>query len=112
MLIIAGVISAMGITALVATIARTAEQAGAIASLVAVVLGLLGGTFFPISQASGFITKISWFTPHAWLMRGFTDLSAGDGLGDVLVPVGAVLLFGVVTGAIGLVLSRRLVDVS
>jgi ABC-2 type transport system permease protein len=110
-LVCAGVLAAMGITALIATVAKTAEQAGSIASLVAVILGLLGGTFFPVSQASGIITTLTWITPHAWLMRGFTDLAAGDGPGDVLLPVFAVVVFAAVTGAIGLALSRRLVRV-
>jgi ABC-2 type transport system permease protein len=111
-LVCAGVLAAMGITALIATVAKTAEQAGSIASLVAVILGLLGGTFFPVSQASGIITTLTWITPHAWLMRGFTDLAAGDGPGDVLLPVFAVVVFAAVTGAIGLALSRRLVRVA
>ena len=111
-LIVAGVLAATGITAVTATFARTAEQIGSFQAIVAVVLGMLGGTFFPASQASGIITKLTWITPHAWLMRGFTDLAAGDGLGDVLYPVGAVLLFGTITGGIGLLMSRRLVSAS
>jgi len=54
-LIVAAVLSATGITALVASFSRDAEQAGNFQSIVAVVLGLLGGTFFPVSQASGIL---------------------------------------------------------
>ncbi len=108
-MIVAAVLSAMGITALVATFAHTAEQAGGWSSIVVVVLGLMGGTFFPISQASSVLANISFLTPHRWLMEGFLDLSAGDGLVDVLPSVGFVVAFGVVTGLIGLLRARHLV---
>ena len=51
LLVLGGVLAAVGVTALVATFATTTAQAGAFVSIVAVVGGLLGGTFFPISQA-------------------------------------------------------------
>ena len=51
LLILGGVLAAVGVTALVATLAKTTAQAGAYVSIVAMVGGLLGGTFFPISQA-------------------------------------------------------------
>ena len=108
-MITAGVISGMGVTALVATLVRTSEQAGGWTSIVAVVLGLLGGTFFPIANTSGALSAVSLLTPHRWMMRGFLDLAAGDGLIDILPAVAAVLAFGLVTGGIGLARSNRLV---
>ena len=48
-LICAGVLAATSAMALVATLARTTDQAGAWQSMVALVLGMLGGTFFPVS---------------------------------------------------------------
>ena len=45
-LVIGAVLATMGIMALVATIAKTPEQAGNWQTVVAIVLGLLGGTFF------------------------------------------------------------------
>ncbi|MEZ0236159.1 MAG: ABC transporter permease, partial [Actinomycetota bacterium] len=51
LLVLGGVLAAVGVTALVATLATTTAQAGAYVSIVAVVGGLLGGTFFPIQQS-------------------------------------------------------------
>ena len=110
LLIIAGVTAAMAMTALVATFTRSAEQAGAITAFIVVVLGLLGGTFFPISQAAGFLGVLSRATPHFWLMEGFQDLSAGDGVAEILPSLGAVLLFSLLFGGIGLIRARRLVQ--
>jgi ABC-2 type transport system permease protein len=55
MLIVAGVLAATGITSVVASLARTAEQAGSWQAVVAVTLGMLGGAFFPIQQSGSFM---------------------------------------------------------
>ncbi|HEY8447712.1 MAG TPA: ABC transporter permease [Thermomicrobiales bacterium] len=103
---IAAVIAAMGITSLVASVAKTEEQAVGISSTVAVVLGTLGGSFFPVSQGPAFLAKISLISPHGWLLRGFGDLAGGGGVGDVVGAVLAVLAFGVVTGGIAVLMLR------
>jgi ABC-2 type transport system permease protein len=51
LLVISGVLAATGITSVVASLARTAEQAGSWQAVVAVSLGLLGGSFFPVQQS-------------------------------------------------------------
>lgn len=109
-LIVAGVFAAMGVQSLVTTLARTDAQAAGYGSIVGVTLGLLGGTFFPLSQAPGFISRLSFFTPHAWLMRGFGELSGGvAGLSDVVPSLAALLAFGAVTGTVALVRSKTIV---
>ncbi|CAN5757204.1 hypothetical protein BH18ACT15_BH18ACT15_03010 [soil metagenome] len=109
-MVLAGVFAAMGVQSVVTTLAKSEEQAGGYGSIVAVTLGLLGGTFFPLSQGPGFLETLSFLTPHAWLMRGFGDLSGGAGtLSDILPSVGALLLFGMVTGAVAFARSRSLV---
>ncbi len=109
-LILTGVFAAMGLQSLVATLAKSDEQAAGYGTVVGVTLGLLGGTFFPLSQAPGFLSRLSFLTPHAWLMRGFGDLSGGvAGVVDVVPSLLALIAFGGVTGAIALVRSRSLV---
>jgi ABC-2 type transport system permease protein len=107
--VIAGVFAATGIQSLVTTLAQTDEQANGYGSIVAVTLGLLGGTFFPLSQAPDFLSRLSFITPHAWLMRGLGDLSGGGALADVVPAVLALVAFGAVTGSVGLVRARGLV---
>jgi ABC-2 type transport system permease protein len=110
MLVVAGVLSAMGVMALVATLAKTSEQAGNWQSIIAVVLGLLGGVFFPISQAPGILSKLTYLTPQAWFMRGLGDLAGGGGPAEVVPSVLAMLLFAAVTGAIGALRMERMVQ--
>ncbi len=108
-LIVAGVAAAMGLTAAIATFTNTAEQAGAITAFIVVVFGVLGGVFFPVTRVSGAFEVVSRIAPHFWLMDGFQRLSAGEGLVDILPALGAIMLFAVTLGAIGLFRARDLV---
>ena len=96
-LMICGVLSALGIMALVAVVAKTPEQAANYQAIVAVALGMLGGTFFPLSQGPRILGLFSKITPHAWFLQGLGDLSAGQGLGVVVLPALAMIAFFVVT---------------
>jgi ABC-2 type transport system permease protein len=108
-LILAGVLSAIAIMAVIATLARSAELAGNWQAIIAVILGLLGGTFFPIAEAGGVIAKLSLLTPHAWFLRGLADLAGGGGVGSVLPAAAAILAFAAVAGAIALLRLGRMV---
>ncbi|MDJ0959984.1 MAG: ABC transporter permease [Acidimicrobiia bacterium] len=98
LLILAGIFSAIGIMGIVGAFAKTAEQAGLFSSIIAVVLGFLGGTFFPIGQAGGILSQLRFITPHAWFMQGLGDLAGGN-VADVLPAVVALVVFGLVCGA-------------
>ena len=108
LLVLSGVLAAMGVTALVATLAKTAEQAGNWQAIIAVVLGMLGGVFFPISQVSGALSKLSLLTPQAWFMRGLSDLAGGGDWSVVLPSVLAMLAFAAVLGGIAMLRLDRM----
>jgi ABC-2 type transport system permease protein len=108
LLVLGGVLAAVGVTAMVATLASTPAQAGAYVSIVAVVGGLLGGTFFPISQA-GWLGTLRFLSPQGWLMEGFQELSAGGSLADIVAPLAGVLAIAVATGAVAWVRAKRMV---
>ncbi len=109
-LVVAAVVAAMGITAAIATLARTEEQAGGWNAIVAVTLGILGGSFFDLSQGPELLGRLRFLTPHAWFLEGLDRMAASSfALTDLALPVGALLAFGLVTGAIGLARAGRLV---
>lgn len=108
-LVVAAVFSAMGILAIVASVAKTQEQASIFQTIIALILGLMGGTFFQISQVGGILSQVSLISPHAWFLRGLGDLQGGN-VADVLPAVGALLAFGFVTGATAWVFLRRTVN--
>ena len=110
MLIFAGVLAATGVTALVASLARNAEQAGSWGAVVAVLLGLLGGVFFPIAQVGGVAAAASLVTPHAWFLRGLSELQGGGGPAAVLPAVAAMLVFAAVTSAVAGLRLRKVLQ--
>jgi ABC-2 type transport system permease protein len=110
LVVLGGVLAATGVTALVASLARTMEQAGGWNAIVAVTLALLGGSMFPISQLGGVVATVGLATPHAWFMRGLGELAAGGGPADVLPAVAAMSAFGAMFGALALLRLRKLVQ--
>jgi ABC-2 type transport system permease protein len=109
-LTVSSVLAAIGITALVVTLARTDEQADGYGSLVVFTLALLGGNFIYLAQLPDLLQRLSLLTPNGWALRGFVDLVAdGGGLETVAAPVAVTAAFGVATGLVALVRARRMV---
>ena len=109
LLTVAGVLSAVGIMGLVASAAKTPEGAGNLGAIIAVILGMLGGVFFPIGQGDDLLSKLTYLTPHAWFMRGLGDLASDAPWTAAFPSVAAILVFALVTGALAwLLLMRRM----
>lgn len=108
-LVLAMAIAATGVATFVVGFARTEEQAGGAIAIVALTLAVLGGSFFPLSQAPEGFATLSLVTPHAWFIRGINDLAAGGGITTVAGSLFVLLMVGVVTGGIGLARARRVV---
>jgi ABC-2 type transport system permease protein len=108
-LVVSAILAATGIMSLIATLARNAEQAANWQSVVAIVLGLIGGTFFPVSLAPGILSQLTFVAPQAWFLRGLGDLRGG-GISVVWVPALAMLCFAAVTGALAMMRLRRMAE--
>ena len=109
-LTVSSVLSAIGITALVVTVAKTDEQADGYSSLVVFTLALLGGNFVYLAQLPEALQRVSLLTPNGWALRGFVDLVAdGGGLATVAAPVAVTLGVGLATGSLALYRARRMV---
>ena len=108
LLISAAVIAALGISMVVATLARTVNQAGNLNAIVALSLSAVGGVFIPLSQAPEILVNISLITPHAWFLRAIDTLSGPNPtLVSILPSLGVLTGIGVALGAIGLLRARR-----
>jgi len=107
LLVVAGVLSAVGIMGLVAAVAKSPEGAGNLGAIIAVILGMLGGVFFQLGSGDDFLSRLTFITPHAWFMEGLANLADGAPWTAALPAVGAIMIFAVVTGAISWVLLRR-----
>jgi len=108
-LIVTGVAAATSTVALVVGIARTADQAGMAQSMIALVLGLVGGSFFSMVRSGGVAAVATKLTPHYWFSEGLTRMSGGEGWTAALIPAGILLVFAAVIGIPGILLARRTV---
>lgn len=91
-LVLCAVTAGTSVMFLIVRVARTAEQAGVATSIVALVLGIAGGAFFPISSA-GAASVLLDLNPVAAMLRGLGITSGGGGLADIGVPVAIMLGF-------------------
>ena len=107
-LLLAAVIAATGISTVVCTLVKTAEQAEGLNAIVALSMAAIGGVFIPLSQAPELLGRIALITPHAWFLRAIDAMSVpGVALAEILPSIVVLMAMGVVTGAIGLLRARR-----
>lgn len=105
-LIVTAVAAATSLTFIVARVARTAEQANVMQSIVAVVLGMAGGAFFPI-PATGLAATIIDVNPIAAFIRGLGITSGGGDLADLGTPLSIMVGFAVVCLLVSRVIPDR-----
>ena len=94
-LVLAVVAAGVSLVFVVARVARTAEQAQVAQSILAMVLGMSAGAFFPIT-AGGVLGTILDLNPIAAFMHGLGITSGGGGLGDLGQPLAVMLGFALV----------------
>jgi ABC-2 type transport system permease protein len=108
LLAVAASISVAGVAGVVAAATTSEQTADLLATAIGFVFGILGGSLVPLAQLPPTLLRLSLFTPNGWALRGFAELSAGQGhAGDVLVHVVVLLAWGLVAGAIAAVLLPR-----
>jgi ABC-2 type transport system permease protein len=108
-LILATAIAASGIALLAVGFAHTEEQAGSVIAIVAITLAVIGGAFFPMTQAPEVLVRLSLLTPQAWFLRGINDLAGGEGIAVVLPSLVVLLAIGAITGGLGMLRARKVV---
>ena len=106
LLILAVAAAATSLTFVVAKLVRSAEQANVAQSILAMVLGVAGGAFFPL-QTSGIVATLMDFNPISAFIRGLGITSGGGGVADVAVPLAIMLGFAVLATVISRLLPDR-----
>src|SRR5690606_25424357 len=91
---------------LVGATVSDAEQAQAIATPVAIGMGMLGGCMWPLAIVPDVMRTIGHVTPHAWAVDAWIELVYDDGgFVDVLPQLAVLAGFAVVLGTLAV---RRL----
>jgi ABC-2 type transport system permease protein len=100
--------SAIALALLIASLARTTEQATTIGGVLNIIFGALGGIMVPTFVMPRFMQELANFSPMSWGLEGFLDIFLRDGgPADVLPESLALLLFGVLALALTGVILRR-----
>jgi ABC-2 type transport system permease protein len=106
-LVLAAVFGAVGWGMLLTAIAKTPGQVSAIGSAMMLTFGILGGTFVNMEAMPAWFRYITKITPNAWGVEGFTTLALGGGLHDILTPLLALFIMGLLLFAIAVLLFSR-----
>lgn len=102
-----------GIALFLTVMSRTPQQSDATMAIVAFVLALLGGNFFPPGSLPPLLQRLALATPNGWALQGFGNLALDRGGFAEIVPALAVLLLiGAVIGGAALTRLRSLVEAS
>jgi len=105
-LVLTACLTAVALMAIVAGLAKRAEGAGAVQSIIAVGLALLGGSWFPVS-GEGVLGMLARVTPHFWFLEGIEDLAGASSWTVVWPSVVALAIIAVVAGIPATILLRR-----
>lgn len=104
---IAVVFATVAIGLVVAGLARTREQTQPLSLAFVMVLSAMGGLWWPKSIEPQWMREVSPIAFTSWAMRGMNDLVLRNrGLDAMVMPVGALLGYGLVALLIGLKLFR------
>jgi len=107
LLILAAAFAASGWGSFIASLFKTPAQVANFGSIIMLVFGLLGGSFFDISLLPEWVSILNKITPNAWGLQGFTTLAGGGTLGSIGEPLLALVLMGIILFAAASIWMRR-----
>lgn len=100
--------AAIGFSLLIATFARTPEQATTFSATTVLILAALGGIMVPKMIMPPAMQQLAELTPFSWGLDGFLDIFIrGGGVREVLPEAGRLLGFGVVCFALAIARFNR-----
>jgi ABC-2 type transport system permease protein len=101
-------VAAAGFGVFLMSFVKTARQSGPVMGLTVTLTGLLGG-LMPTGNPSqpGVFDKVSLFLPQGWAMRGWKLAVNGTTPAETLLPIGVLVVAGLVLFAIGVFGFRR-----
>jgi ABC-2 type transport system permease protein len=87
-------LAAISFALLIATVARTPEQATTLSATTVLVLAALGGILVPKIVMPPAMQQIAVYSPFSWGLDGFLDIFIrGGGIREVLAESGRLLAF-------------------
>jgi ABC-2 type transport system permease protein len=101
-------LAAIGFGLLIASLARTPEQATTLSATTVLILAALGGIMVPTMVMPPFMQQLAGWSPFSWGLEGFLDIFIrGGGLREVLPEAGKLLAFAATCWITALLLFSR-----
>lgn len=91
---------------ILSTLASTPRAASVLTNIAVMLLGMIGGTFFPFEMMPGFLSRFGKLTPNGWALLRLKDILGGQA-GAVSIA-GAFAVTAVVGALLFVLASRRL----
>lgn len=108
LLILAAAFGASGWGILMASVLKTPGQVAVTGSAIALLFGILGGSFFDMSLLPEWVRTVGKISPNSWAIEGFRILSMGGRLSAIQPHISALIIMGALLYALGtILLSRR-----
>jgi ABC-2 type transport system permease protein len=102
------VVATSGFGVMLASFIKTTRQGGPVLGGGLSVAGMLGGLFTQaVPNMPAAFNRVALALPQGWVMRGWSLAISGRSAGDMLVPFGVMLVWGVVCFAVGSMVFRR-----
>jgi ABC-2 type transport system permease protein len=99
---------AISLALLIASVARTTEQATTMGGVLNIIFGALGGIMVPKFVMPGFMQDLAIASPMSWGLEGFLDIFLRNGsASDVLSESLSLFIFGAVMLMLTMILLRR-----
>jgi ABC-type multidrug transport system permease subunit len=106
LIILAWAAGALGV--FVGSLAAAEDRVVPICVLASILMGALGGCWWPLEAAPPVFKTIALCLPTGWALAGLNQLiSFGSGIEAALWPMAALLVFGVVTNALAMRFFRN-----
>ena len=103
---LAAAISTAGIALMFVSLCRTKVQAQVLGNILILVISALGGSMVPRFLMPPYVQDLGWITPNTWVLEAYASIFwRGEGLGEIAVPLLALVL----SGTVGLVSARLVV---
>jgi len=109
LVVVAFALVATGAAMVVGVFSNNPDQASALGVMAGMLLGALGGAMVPLEIFPEPAHTIAFVTPHAWAIQGLREVALRNGtIGDVLVELAVLALFGLGLMALGTWRFRRI----
>ncbi|MCC7119029.1 MAG: ABC transporter permease [Anaerolineales bacterium] len=97
-----GCLAAAAIGTAMGTFIKSEGQANGLSILAGMLMGMLGGCWYPLELFPKFMQTVARLFPTTWAMQGLLDLSLrGANVTQILPEAGALLIFAVIFFGIG-----------